>query len=394
MSRVLLVVTGGIAAYKAAEVLRLMQKAGHDVRVCMTADAERFVGKVTFEALSKHPVADDLYAYPEGPIPHIALSEWADAALVCPATANVMAKMAHGVADDCATSTLLACACPVVVAPAMNVRMWENPATQENVATLEGRGVRFCMPVEGRLACGDEGAGKLAAPERVAAAALAALAPQDMAGLSVVVTAGPTHEAIDPVRYIGNDSSGKTGYAVAAAAARRGAEVTLVSGPTALPAPWGVTRVGVVSAAEMCAAAERAFAGADAAVCAAAVADYRPAAPAATHKLKKGVERLDDIRLEQTEDILATLSATKGSRTVVGFAAETEDAVANAREKLARKGCDLIVANDVSRADSRFGSDTRRVAFVSADGVEEQETLPLDRLADLIWDRILALRDA
>lgn len=392
--RVALVVTGGIAAYKACELLRALQRVGADVRVCMTADAERFVGKATFEALSKHPVADDLYAYPDSPIPHVWLADWADAVVVCPATANVLAKMAAGIADDCATAVLLAATAPVVVAPAMNVHMWQNAATQANLATLRGRGVRVVEPATGLLACGDVGQGKLADVADVAAATRAAASEQDLAGLGVLVTAGPTHEAIDPVRYIANGSSGKTGYAIAAEAARRGAQVTLVSGPTALPCPWGVTRVDVTSAAEMLEASLAAFDAADVAVCAAAVADYRPAVPAATHKLKKGAEGLGDIRLVETADILATLAARKGARVVVGFAAETDDLLANAQDKLRRKGCDLIVANDVSRADSAFGSDTRRAALVSASGVEELPTLPLDALADAVLDRARALRGA
>lgn len=391
MSHVLLAVTGGIAAYKACEVLRALQKAGHEVRVTMTADAEQFVGPVTFTALSGSPVADDLYTHPTTPIPHIELSEWADLAVVVPATGNVMAKMAAGIADDCLTSTLLACSCPVLVAPAMNVRMWRNPATQANVATLRSRGVAFVMPDSGRLACGDVGEGKLAAVEAIAGAALGMLAalerPRDLAGYRVLVNAGPTHEAIDPVRYIANASTGKMGFAIAAAAAARGAEVALVAGPVSLPTPAGVARTDVVSADQMYEATCGAFVGADACVCTAAVADYTPAAPA-DHKLKKAHEHLDSICLVETKDILAELCRTKGDRVVVGFAAETNDLIAHARAKLERKGADLIVANDVSRPDSTFGADTSRVSFVSADGVEEHETLPLPDVADLICDRL------
>lgn len=394
--RVLMAVCGGIAAYKACEVLRQLQKAGCEVRVCMTADAERFVGTVTFEALSGHPVATGLYGYPESPIPHISLAEWADVALVVPATANIMAKMACGLADDCVSTTLLALACPVLVAPAMNVHMWQNPATQANVATLREHGVRLVMPVSGRLACGDVGEGKLASVEEIAQATLDALAQApgasqaqalDLAGIRLVITAGPTHEAIDPVRYIANASTGKMGYALAAAATRRGARVTLVSGPTALAAPAGVTRVGVTSAAQMHDATLAAFADADAAICAAAVADYTPAHPA-DHKLKKGVEDLTRVDLVRTADILAELcqSRTPG-QVVVGFAAETDDLVQNATAKLARKGADLIVANDVSRKDSTFGSDTNRVTLVTAEGAQPHPTMPLPQVSDLILDR-------
>lgn len=389
---VLLAVCGGIAAYKACEVLRGLQKAGCEVRVTMTEDAERFVGAATFEALSESLVATSLYGNPGSAIPHIELAEWADAAVVVPATANVMAKMACGIADDCLTTTLLACwgCCPVLVAPGMNVHMWQSPATQANAATLRERGVRFAGPDSGRLACGDVGEGKLAAVDEIVAAALALLAPRDLAGLRVLVNAGPTHEAIDPVRYIANRSTGKMGYAIAAAAARRGAEVTLVSGPCALGTPAGVSRVDVESAAQMHDAMVEAFEGADAAICSAAVADYTPAAPA-DHKLKKSREHLDAIALTETADILADLCARKGERVVVGFAAETNDLLAHASEKLARKGADLIVANDVSRPESTFGADTNRVALVSADGVEQLETMPLADVADAILDRVAAL---
>ena len=384
-SRVLLAVCGGIAAYKACEVLRGLQKAGCEVRVTMTEDATRFVGAATFEALSGSPLATSLYDYPGSAIPHIELAEWADAAVVVPATANALAKMACGIADDCLTTTLLACACPVLVAPGMNVHMWRNAATQANVATLRERGVRFVGPDSGRLACGEVGEGKLAGVDEIVAAALALLAPRDLAGLRVLVDAGPTHEAIDPVRYIANRSTGKMGYAIAAAAVRRGAEVTLVSGPTSLATPAGVRRIDVESAAQMYDAMLTAFEGADVAICSAAVADYAPAVPA-DHKLKKSREHLDAIRLTETADILADLCAAKGGRVVVGFAAETDDLLAHARQKLERKGADLIVANDVSRPESTFGADTNRVTFVSAEGVEQLETMPLADVADAILD--------
>lgn len=387
-SHVLLAVCGGIAAYKACEVLRGLQKAGCEVRVTMTADAERFVGATTFEALSGAPVATSLYEYPGSAIPHIELAEWADAAVVVPATANVMAKMACGIADDCLTTTLLACACPVLVAPGMNAHMWQNPATQANAATLRGRGVSFVGPDSGRLACGDVGEGKLAGVDEIVAAALALLGPRDLEGLRLLVNAGPTHEAIDPVRYIANRSTGKMGYAIAAAAARRGAGVTLVSGPTSLGTPAGVRRIDVESAAQMHDAMLAAFDDADVAICSAAVADYTPAAPA-DHKLKKSREHLDAIELTETADIMADLCCCKGSRVVVGFAAETDDLLTHAQEKLERKGADLIVANDVSRPESTFGADTNRVALVSAEGVEQLETMPLPAVADAILDAVL-----
>ena len=373
--RVLLCVTGGIAAYKACEVLRGLQKAGCDVRVAMTESARRFVGEVTFEALSGAPVAFDLFGRAETAIPHIQLSGWADVAPVCPCTANVMAKVAHGIADDCVSATLLACDVPVLVAPAMNTRMWENPATQDNRATLEARGVSLVLPTEGRLACGDVGTGKLASVDEIVDATLgelwAARNGRPLAGRSVVVTAGPTHEAIDPVRFIANASSGKMGYALARAARDAGASVTLVSGPVALAAPHGVEVVRVTSAAQMLEATCRAFEGADVAILAAAVADYTPASPA-DHKLKKAHEHLDTVELVETADILATISAAKGRRVVVGFAA-------------------MIVANDVSRAESTFGSDTNRVTLVSLDGSEQLELMSKDDVAHAIVSRVVSL---
>lgn len=399
---VLIAVCGGIAAYKACEVLRGLQKAGCELRVTMTADAARFVGPTTFEALSHHAVLEDLYGYPDDPIGHITLSEWADLALVVPATANVLAKMAAGVADDALSTTLLACTCPVLVAPAMNVHMWENPATQANVATLASRDIRFVMPDEGLLACGDVGKGKLAPVESIVAEALKLLGhdegvgggltpAQDLAGWHLVVTAGPTHEPIDPVRYIANRSTGKMGYALAKAALRRGAQVTLVSGPVSLSAPEGADLIQVETAAEMHDATVTAFSAADAAICAAAVADYRPAM-AADHKLKKSQEPLDHLDLVETADILAELGQSKGQRLVVGFAAETDELLSHAQEKLASKQADLIVANDVGRADSAFGSDTDRVAFVSKAGIEQLETLPKAAVADAVLDRLLQLK--
>ncbi len=398
--RVLLAVTGGIAVYKAVEVLRGLQRAGCDVRVVMSEDATRFVGTPTFEALSGHPVITSLYGNEGDPIPHISLADGAELCVVVPATADIMAKMACGIADDALSTTLLALHCPVLVAPAMNVHMWRHPATQANTRTLRSRGVLFVDPVSGPLACGDVGEGKLASVDGIVVAALevlgqAAARAQELAGREVVVTAGPTHEAIDAVRYLANASTGKMGYAIAGELAARGALVTLVSGPCALATPRGVRRVDVVSAAQMHDATLAAFEGADAVVCTAAVADYTPAHPA-DHKLKKSHEHLDAIELVETADILAELGRTKRGRTVVGFAAETDDLIANAQAKLARKHADLIVANDVSRADSTFGADTSRIALVDATGVRQLETLPLPEVACAIVDELacrLAPRD-
>lgn len=389
--RVLLGVTGCIAAYKACEVLRGLQKAGCDVRVVMSPEACEFVGETTFRALSGHPVLTSLFDFDDTPIPHISLTEWADVVLVCPCTGNVMAKMAAGIADDALTSTLLAADSPVLVAPAMNVRMWDNPATQSNRELLESRGVGLVMPVSGRLACGSVGEGKLADVDEIVSATLETLGvSQDLAGREVLVTAGPTHEAIDPVRFLSNASSGKMGYAIAAAARRHGASVTLVSGPVSLKAPEGVSLVPVTSAAQMHDAALKAFETCDAAICAAAVADYTPASTA-DHKLKKSEEHLSSIELVETADILRDLSSVKGERIVIGFAAETSEATRRGREKLESKGCDLIVANDVSRADSTFGSDTDKVTLVSKTSSDELPCMTKDQVAERIVARLAQL---
>ena len=389
--RVALFVTGGIAAYKACEVLRGLQKGGCDVRVCMSANATKLVGPTTFEALSGHHVTLGIFGDGETPIPHIELSEWADLALVCPATANVIAKMAAGIADDAVSTTLVACSCPVVVAPAMNVHMWQNPATQANVKTLVSRGVQVVGPATGRLACGDVGAGKLEDVSVIVAAALALVrAHGSLAGKRVVITAGPTHEPIDPVRYLSNASSGKMGYALAQAAAAHGAEVTLVSGPVSQPKPTGVKLVGVTTASEMLAATQEAFESADAAILAAAVSDYRPA-KSSDHKLKKAAEPLEALELVENEDILATISANRGGRVVIGFAAETNDVIDNARKKLKRKGCDLIVANDVSRADSTFGADTDLVTLVGDKYEEELPLMSKPEVAEAIIERLVTM---
>ncbi|NLH91478.1 MAG: bifunctional phosphopantothenoylcysteine decarboxylase/phosphopantothenate--cysteine ligase CoaBC [Atopobium sp.] len=409
-NHVLLVVTGGIAAYKACEVLRGLQNAGCVVRVCMSDEARRFVGTTTFAALSEHRVLTGLFDDETDPIPHVEWAKWADLAIVVPATANVIAKIAAGIADDAATSTISALprATALLVAPAMNVNMWESAATQSNVQLLQSRGAHFVGPEHGRLACGDVGTGKLASVAQIVEEALDLLAEsaavdalggnllapaapvtQDLIGVRILVTAGPTHEAIDPVRYISNASSGKMGFAIASAALARGAEVILVAGPCNQPTPIGVKRVDVISAAQMREAALAAFEDADVAICAAAVADYTPVHPVVDHKLKKDREHLTSIKLVETTDILGELCEKKGSRIVVGFAAETEDLVANARRKLASKGCDMIVANDVSRTDSTFGSDTNRVTFVSENLVDPMDTLPKRQVANELLNRVV-----
>ena len=389
--RVLVAVSGGIAAYKACDVVRRLQDAGCDVRVAMTEDACRFVGPITFEALSHHPVLTDLFDYPESPNPHIMLAGWADICIIVPATADIMAKVAAGIADDCVSTTVLALQCPCVIAPAMNVHMWQDEATQDNVAHLRERGYGFIMPTSGLLACGDVGEGKLASVEQIVDDVVARLElRRDLAGFKLLVNAGSTHEAIDSVRYIANASSGKMGFAIAEAAADRGAQVVLVAGPCALPTPEGVHRIDVVSAQDMFEACTAAFCDVDAAICSAAVADYTPKA-VADHKLKKSVEHIEAIELVETKDILAELCRTKGDRVVVGFAAETNDLIAYAQAKLSRKGADMIVANDVSNPASTFGSDTNLVSLVTADGVEELPLMSKAEVADALLDRVSSL---
>ena len=390
---VLLGVTGCIAAYKSCEILRALQKADVRVKVVMTEHAAHFVDPTTFRALTHEPVAIGLFDDPSDPIHHISLAEEADAFLIAPCTANVMAKIANGIADDLLTTTALACTAPLVIAPAMNVHMYEAAATRYNYGKLEIRGAKFVEAGEGYLACGDVGRGRLADIGDIVAATLDALGvARDLEGERVVITAGPTVEPIDPVRYITNRSSGKMGYALARAARKRGAQVTLVSGPCALDCPSGVKRIWVESADDMLAAAQEAFSACDMAFFAAAVADMRPV-EASPIKLKKGREGVDlsTIKLVENPDILATLAAQKQSQLVVGFAAETNDVVANAKVKLSKKGADLIVANLVGEGIA-FGTEDNAAYLVSADGVEELGLMPKDRLADAIIDKALDMR--
>ena len=394
--RILVVVSGGIAAYKTPELVRALCRAGHEVRCVLTRAAGAFVAHLSLQTVSGHRVRTDLFdAVGEGEIDHVALADWAEAVVVAPATANLLAKMAHGLADDLASTLLLATRAELLVAPAMNVNMWRHAATQSNVETLRSRGVHFVGPDAGFLACGWEGEGRMAEPSEIVGAAQLLLGPKTMPGERVLVTAGGTREAIDPVRAITNRSSGKMGFAIAAEAARRGAAVVLVAGPSAQPTPPGVRRVDVVSALEMREAVLSELDDATLVVKAAAVADFRPAAPA-DRKIKK--ETLGDgaglhLELVRNPDILAEVAGRKGDRIVVGFAAESEDLVDAARRKLERKGCDLIVANDVSRAGAGFDSDTNAVVLVWPGGeVEELPLLSKAEVAARLLDRIEKLR--
>ena len=385
---VLLGVTGCIAAYKSCEIVRALQKAGVRVKVVMTEHATEFVGPTTFRALTHEKVAVGLFDDPEDPIHHVSLAQEADAFLIAPCTANVIAKIANGIADDLLTTTALATTAPLIIAPAMNVNMYDNGATRYNIGKLHIRGARIVEAGDGYLACGDVGKGRLADIEDIVSATLDELGVRrDLDGRRVMVTAGPTVEPIDPVRYISNRSSGKTGYAIARAAALRGADVTLVSGPVSLPAPEGVRVVQVRTAHEMLEAAEEAFRDADIAVFAAAVADMRPRA-VSDRKLKKSLDgdELGAIELVENPDILATLAARKDRQVVVGFAAETNDVVPNAEAKLAAKRADFVVANQVGEGMA-FGTDDNAVWFVDAEEVEELPRMPKSRLADEILDK-------
>ncbi|MBI4518876.1 MAG: bifunctional phosphopantothenoylcysteine decarboxylase/phosphopantothenate--cysteine ligase CoaBC [Deltaproteobacteria bacterium] len=386
---IVLGLSGGIAGYKAAETVRLLVKAGAGVRVVMTRNAQQFITPLTLQTLSGHPVATDTFDLTqESEIGHIKLADSADVVVVAPATANVIGKLAHGIADDLLTTLLLAVRAPVLIAPAMNNHMYENTIVQENLARLRAHGYRIIEPAAGYLACGYEGQGRLADPEVIVAEVARALTPPELSGQCVLVSAGPNREPIDPVRFISNRSTGKMGFALAAAAWRRGAEVVLVAGPTSLTTPHGVRRVDVSTAAEMQRAVLDAFERANVVLMSAAVADYRPVkvAPA---KLKKGAGNLQ-LELARTADILSDLGPRKGDRIVVGFAAETEAVLANAQRKLREKGVDFMVANDVSRVDAGFAVDTNAVTIVGSDNSEELPLMSKDEVAEAILDRVVA----
>lgn len=390
--RIVVGVTGGIAAYKACDLVSRLVKAGAQVRVVLTENAAKFVPPLTFATLSGSPAVIDTFA-PRHELEHISLAKWGEAYVIAPATANCLGKLANGIADDLLTTTALAMTAPLLIAPAMNANMWRHPATQANLRTLLSRGVKTVGPAAGRLACGDDDIGRMAEPAEIVEALETLMNPKrDFDGVHVLVTAGPTIERIDPVRYITNRSSGKMGYALAEAARDRGAEVMLVSGPVSLAASAGVEVVPIESSAQLCDAVLARGEWADVVIQAAAPADFRPV-QTADRKIKKTGDGMT-LALENTTDIAAELGRRKRpGQVLVAFAAETDDVLENARGKLVRKNADLVVANDVSRADAGFGVDTNAVTLITA---EDAQTLPLmskRAVADGILDRVAALRE-
>ena len=386
--KILLGVSGGIAAYKALELTRLLALAAAQVRVIMTQSAMEFVQPLSFQVLSGQPVCTHLFDLEtESRIGHIQAATEAEVAVIAPATANIIGKLAHGIADDYLTTALLACTAPKIICPAMNVNMYESQAVQENLAKLRVWGFHQVGPETGDLACGVQGLGRLAPVDEILECIRQVSTPQSLQGKKVLVTAGPTRELLDPVRHLTNPSSGKMGYALASAARRRGAEVTLVSGPSSLTPPYGVSQVQVISAQEMYEAVVDQFTQMDAVVMAAAVSDYRPK-ERAVGKLKK-IKVSESLELEKTKDILLRLGELKQGQILVGFAAETEDLLENAKTKLRQKNLDFIVANDLTAANVGFGSDTNEVTILWPGG--EVENLPLkskELIAMEIWDRV------
>lgn len=396
-ARIVVGVAGGIAAYKAAELVRLLDKAGAHVDVAMTARAQKFIGAMTFQALTRRPVFTNLFDLTEeATIGHIQLADRADLVIVAPATANMISRLAAGQADDAVSAVVLATRAPVLVAPSMNVNMWTHPLTETNILRLvDVAGYHVVGPGDGFLACRWTGPGRLAEPADIVEAAAHVLSNQDLAGVRVVVTAGPTYEAIDPVRFVGNRSSGKMGVAIAAAAQRRGASVTLVLGPSAVPPPIGVTTMSVENATQLQWALNDATKDADVVVMTAAVADYRPEKEA-KQKIKRGqLGPKASIELVQNPDLLAELGKRRGTKKtplLVGFAAETEDVIGNAEKKLSSKKCDLVVANDVSEPGSGFAVDTNRVTLVDTSGAIEVPAGTKAEVAHRILDHVVAMR--
>ena len=393
--KIVLGVTGGIAVYKAVDLVSRLRKQGCQVRVVMTEHAQQFVTPLTFKEISGNQVAVSMWSSnQEFNVEHIALANWADAFVVAPATANIIAKMAYGLADDLLSTTLLAAQAPIVVCPAMNTGMYENAATQENIAKIQGRGVTVMPPAVGKLACGTSGAGRLPEPQEIVEFLSAFFAKRegDLCGLKVLVTAAGTREPIDPVRFVGNRSSGKMGYAVAQMAAERGAEVLLVSGPSALAIPANVKAIKVETTNEMLEACLEAYEAADIVIKAAAVADYRPR-DVADQKIKKKTDDALTVVMDKNPDILKTLGAQKTHQVLVGFAAETQNLLENARDKVVKKNLDMIVANDVTAAGAGFNADTNIVKFLFANGeVRSLEQMPKVDVANCILDEALKIR--
>lgn len=393
--KIVLGVTGGIAVYKAVDLVSRLRKHGCEVRVVMTEHAQQFVTPLTFKEISGNAVATSMWnSNQEFNVEHIALANWADAFLVAPATANILAKMTYGIADDLLSTTLLAAQAPIVVCPAMNTGMYLNAATQENIAKLQSRGITVMPPASGHLACGTSGPGRLPEPQQIVEFMSSFFAGRegDLRGLKVLVTAAGTREPIDPVRFVGNRSSGKMGYAVAQMAAERGAEVLLISGPSALAVPPNVKAIQVESTNEMLEACLAAYDGVDIVIKAAAVADYRPR-DVADQKIKKKTDDALIVVMDKNPDILKTLGGKKTHQVLVGFAAETQNLLANAREKVVKKNLDMIVANDVTAAGAGFNSDTNIVKFLYANGdVCELEQMPKVDVANRILDEALRIR--
>ncbi len=379
-------ISGGIAVYKTAELVRLLVKEGFYVRVAMTRNATQFVSPLTFEVLSGNKVIHDMFKQ-ERNMEHILWAQDSDLIVIAPATANLIAKIAHGIADDFLTTMVLAATAGIIICPAMNTQMLMNPAVQDNLRILKKRGLRIMEPGQGELACGAVGPGRLPEPEEIFEEIQDALAPNDLSGLRIMVTAGPTVEPIDPVRHITNRSSGKMGYAIAKMAKRRGASVILISGPVELQSPRGIKTFMVKTAEEMREKVLENYSDCDVVIKAAAVSDYRPA-ETSPQKIKKDKDQMI-LRLVKNPDILAELGRKKGQQILVGFAAETDELVANARKKLEKKGLDMIVANDVSRKDAGFGTDTNVARLIYRDGrIEDTGFLQKEQLADLILERI------
>ena len=388
MSCVVLGVTGGIAAYKSAEIASQLKKQGHDVYVIMTKHATEFIAPLTFETLTNHPVVVDMFTR-ETPweVEHIALAKRADVFLVAPASANFLGKYGNGIADDMLTTTVLATKAPVVLAPAMNTNMWSNAIVQKNVEALKSFGVSMVGPGSGYLACGDLGQGRMSEPEEIVEAVHDALAQKDLNGKRILVTAGPTRETVDPVRYITNHSSGKMGFAIARAAKRRGAAVTLIHGPVALPLPYGVEECAVISTQDMLEAVQDRFLDCDLLIMAAAPADFTMQEQS-NRKIKKVDGQPMVWQLKQTQDILGALSSKRNGQVVVGFAAETNDVQSYAMDKLQRKRLNMIVANDVTQKGAGFGADTNIVTVVHEDGrICPHDIAPKEEIADFILDQ-------